>query len=107
MIAASTGSSPPFMCSSNRVRNSSSPAAQTESSDITGTAIACEAPGARNSNLLPVKASGLVRLRSLSKATISGSFGSPRSSVPLVCFMPSPPPPSSIARSIPATASPR
>ena len=83
------------------------PAAHTVSSAMTGIAIACDAPGARNSNLLPVKAIGLVRLRSLSNATMSGSFERPRSSVPRDGFIVPSSVPSSTARSIEAMASPR
>ena len=57
--------------------------------------------------MLPVKAIGLVRLRSLSKATMSGSFERPRSSVPREGFIVPSSVPSSTARSIEAMASPR
>ena len=51
--------------------------ATTVLSTITGKAMDCDEPTARNSNLAPVKASGDVRLRSVLSCAISGSFATP------------------------------
>ena len=48
-----------------------------------GTATVCPEPGARNSNRLPVKANGLVRLRSPGSVGRTGSVSTPMISVPL------------------------
>jgi len=104
--AASMASSPLLMRSSNILMNFSRPAAHTENIAVTGSAIACEAPGARNSNLFPVKATGLVLFLSLSNAIISGSFERPKSTV-FFAGMSLPQLPSSISRIILSIAPPR
>ena len=44
---------------------------------IIGTATVCPEPGARNSNRLPVKANGLVRLRSPGSVGSTGRVSTP------------------------------
>ena len=44
---------------------------------VTGPAMDCEEPGMRNSNLLPVKATGEVRLRSVVSCGMAGSTSTP------------------------------
>ena len=61
------------MAFSSLVAMKSSDSATMVLSTVFGPAIDCDAPTARNSNLLPVKANGLVRLRSPASR---GSFGS-------------------------------
>ena len=51
-----------------------------------GQAMFCDEPTARNSNLLPVNANGLVRLRSPASRGSFGSTEAPMSSVP-PCFV--------------------
>ena len=54
-----------------------------EANIVMGNAMDCDAPGERNSNLFPVKATGEVLFLSLSKGMMEGSFISPRSIKPL------------------------
>ena len=60
------GSWPPELRSSIISVICCTPHAQSDANIVTGRAMDCDAPGARNSNLSPVKATGAVRFRSLS-----------------------------------------
>jgi hypothetical protein len=61
------------MAFSSRVESSSTASATTVFSTVALKEMDCDAPSARNSNLLPVKAKGLVRFRS---PACFGRFGS-------------------------------
>ena len=60
-------------------------------STVFGPAMFCEAPTARNSNLLPVKANGLVRLRSPASRGSLGSTETPVSIRPPCLVLLAPP----------------
>ncbi len=67
MITASTASAvsaPPSSCASSASESWSMACAAIVFSTVFGSAVDCEEPRARNSNLLPVNANGEVRLRS-------------------------------------------
>ena len=59
--------------------NSSIPHAHNPANIVTGSAIDCDEPGARNSNLSPVNATGEVLFLSESNGIISGNFVNPKS----------------------------
>ena len=65
--------------------------ATTVLSTITGKAMLCDEPTARNSNFAPVKAKGEVRLRSVLSCSISGSLATPSASIACSAFAPARP----------------
>ena len=73
-------------------------------STVLGSDSDCELPSARNSNLLPVKANGLVRLRSPPCMGSGGSTSVPRPRKPLSV---APSPPDSIAPNALSSSAPR
>ena len=79
---ASMGSFPSAIRASVMAVTWSIPHAQRDANIVTGSAMLWLAPGARNSNLSPVKATGLVLFLSESNGIMSGSFASPRSITP-------------------------
>ncbi len=58
---------------------------------VIGAAIDCNAPGARNSNRLPVNANGLVRLRSPGSVGSTGSVSTPMVNAPFSLELVAPP----------------
>ena len=79
---AALNSAPPAISLSSSVAMWSKASARMVLMVIMGPAIDCSEPGARNSNRLPVKAKGLVRLRSPGSVGRTGRVSTPISIEP-------------------------